>query len=59
MAVPLRVFDEIIGVLDAESVDLGAFDEADLDLFMSFAAQATIAIHNADLTATLEGIKTK
>jgi putative methionine-R-sulfoxide reductase with GAF domain len=49
MAAPLRVFDEVIGVLDAESAQTAAFDEEDLDLFTSFAAQAAVAIHNAGL----------
>jgi GAF domain-containing protein len=49
MAVPLRVFGEVIGILDAESLEESAFDEEDLDLFTCFAAQAAVAIHNADL----------
>ena len=53
MAVPLRVFGEVIGVLDAESVEESAFDEDDLDLFSCFAAQAAVAIHNANLVAKL------
>lgn len=54
MAAPLRVFGEVIGVLDAESAEEAAFDEDDLDLFTSFAAQAAVAIHNADLATTLK-----
>lgn len=54
MAVPLRVFGEIIGVLDAESVEEWAFTEEDLDLFTCFAAQAAVAIHNANLLEKLE-----
>jgi GAF domain-containing protein len=54
MTVPLRVFGEMIGILDAESTEEGAFDEEDLDLFTCFAAQAAVAIHNADLTAKLK-----
>ncbi len=54
MAVPLKVFDQVIGVLDAESIEEQAFNEEDLDLFTCFAAQATVAIHNADLTAKIE-----
>ncbi len=57
MAAPLRVFGEIIGVLDAESVEEGAFNEEDLDLFTCFAAQAAVAIHNADLLAKLNQVK--
>lgn len=57
MTAPLRVFGEVIGVLDAESVEENAFDEEDLDLFTSFAAQAAVAIMSAELTAKLDGIK--
>lgn len=57
MAVPLRVFGEVIGVLDAESVEEGAFSEEDLDLFTCFAAQAAVAIHNANLLERLETTK--
>jgi GAF domain-containing protein len=55
MAAPLRVFGDIIGVLDAESADVGAFGEEDLDLFASFAAQAAVAIHNANLAVRFDG----
>lgn len=49
MAAPLRVFGELFGVLDAESTEVGSFDEEDLDLFTSFAAQAAVAIRSAEL----------
>jgi GAF domain-containing protein len=51
MAVPLKVFGEIIGVLDVESVEESAFDEEDLDLITCFAAQAAVAIRNAEATS--------
>lgn len=54
MAAPLQVFGKIIGALDAESSQERGFDEEDLDLFTSFAAQAAIAIHNAALAERLE-----
>jgi GAF domain-containing protein len=54
MAAPLKVFDKVIGVLDAESTEVGGFDEEDLDLFSSFAAQAAVALRSAELTARLQ-----
>ncbi|MDD5306161.1 MAG: GAF domain-containing protein [Deltaproteobacteria bacterium] len=54
MAVPLRVFGEVIGVLDTESPIPEAFDETDLELFSAFASQAAVAIHNARLFKGLE-----
>jgi response regulator RpfG family c-di-GMP phosphodiesterase/putative methionine-R-sulfoxide reductase with GAF domain len=54
MAVPLRVFGELIGVLDTESPLLDAFTEQDLDLFAAFADQVAVAIQNARLFKGLE-----
>jgi GAF domain-containing protein len=54
MAAPLKVQGEIIGVLDTESPVPEAFDEDDLELFTAFAAQAAVAVHNAQLFRRLE-----
>jgi GAF domain-containing protein len=54
MTVPLIVKDEIIGVLDAESRSPGAFTQHELKLFQTFASQAAIAIHNAQLYMDIE-----
>lgn len=54
MAAPLKVGGRVLGVLDAESARVGGFDEEDLDLFTSFAAQAAIAIRGAALEARFE-----
>ncbi len=54
MAVPMRVYGELIGVLDTESPLADAFDEQDLELFGAFADQAAVAIHNARLFKRLE-----
>ena len=59
MAVPLRVYGELIGVLDTESPLQDAFDEQDLDLFTAFADQASVAIHNARLFRRLEDANTR
>ncbi len=45
-AVPLKMKDEVIGVLDIESEKLDAFSERDLRMFSVFASQAAIAIEN-------------
>jgi GAF domain-containing protein len=47
MAVPLKARGKLLGVLDAESTCPSAFDLHDLELFETFAAQASIAIENA------------
>jgi HD-GYP domain-containing protein (c-di-GMP phosphodiesterase class II) len=54
MAAPLIMRDEVIGVLDAESVEPNAFDEADLQLFATFASSAAVALHNAEIHSRLE-----
>jgi signal transduction histidine kinase len=49
LAVPIRLKDRVIGVLDAQSDQLDAFDESDLTVLQSLADQAAIAIENARL----------
>ncbi len=53
MAAPLRIENNVIGVLDAESKRTDAFEEGDLDLFRIFANQAATAINNASLMSRL------
>jgi putative nucleotidyltransferase with HDIG domain len=53
MAAPMRLDNQIIGVLDAESRRAGAFQESDLDFLSIFANQAATAIHNARLVSQL------
>lgn len=47
LAVPLIYAGEILGVLDAQSEQVGAFDENDRFLFEALADSIAIAIHNA------------
>ena len=54
MAVPLRVFGELIGVLDTESPLADAFSAQDLELFSAFADQVAVALQNARLFKVLE-----
>ncbi len=49
LAVPLLVAGRVIGVLDAQSDRLNAFDDSDLMVMQSLATQAAIAIENARL----------
>jgi len=54
MAVPLRVYGELFGVLDTESPTPDAFTVSDLELFQAFADQAAVSLHNARLFRRLE-----
>ncbi|MFH1531753.1 MAG: GAF domain-containing protein [Pseudomonadota bacterium] len=54
MAVPLVEGSRVFGVLDAESREPGAFDEADLELFCTFASHASVALQNAALIQDVE-----
>jgi HD-GYP domain-containing protein (c-di-GMP phosphodiesterase class II)/putative methionine-R-sulfoxide reductase with GAF domain len=54
MAAPMRLDNQVIGVLDAESKKLSAFQESDMDFFRIFANQAATAIYNARLVKQLE-----
>lgn len=47
MALPLRAGSEVIGILDAQSEQTGAFDEEDIELLSIMADQVSIAIQNA------------
>jgi PAS domain S-box-containing protein len=49
LALPLRVGERIIGVLDVESRRVGAFDQDDLTFYSTIAAQLGIALENARL----------
>jgi PAS domain S-box-containing protein len=46
MALPMRVAGELIGVLDAHSVDANAFTQADIQVFSTLADLVGIAIQN-------------
>jgi GAF domain-containing protein len=48
-ALPLRVREEIIGVLDVQSTEPGAFSGEDMRVLQSLADQAAVAISNARL----------
>jgi len=47
MAAPLKVNGDIIGVLDAEADQAGAFNDEDLVLFKIFASDVAVAIRNS------------
>lgn len=47
MAIPLRVGENVIGILDVQSEQTGAFDEDDIELLSIVADQVSIAIQNA------------
>lgn len=49
LAVPIKIKDKVIGVLDIQSVELNAFDESDLATFTTLAEMIAIAIENASL----------
>jgi signal transduction histidine kinase/ActR/RegA family two-component response regulator len=54
VAIPLKIRDRVIGVLDIESNELRGFDEEDLKTLFSFASQMSISIENAQLFADLK-----
>jgi signal transduction histidine kinase/AmiR/NasT family two-component response regulator len=48
-AFPLKIRDQVIGVMDVESDELMRFDEEDLKVLSSLASQVSIFIENAQL----------
>ncbi len=49
LAVPLKIGDRVIGVLDVQSSAPGDFEESDLALLQSLAAQVAVTVENARL----------
>ena len=49
VTVPIKVKDKVIGVLDAQSERVNAFDDTDLVVLQSLADQTAVAIENAQL----------
>ncbi len=54
MAVPLMAQGQLIGVLDAEAMEPGAFSEREFELFKAFGSWVAIALHNARLYRRVE-----
>ena len=54
IALPLKIGDKMLGVLNVESTELGAFRERDVRILSSLAAQAAVAIENARLYAEIQ-----
>jgi len=53
-AFPLKVRDQVIGVLIIESTEEGEFDDENLKVLSSFAGQVSFSIQNAQLFADLK-----
>jgi GAF domain-containing protein/ABC-type uncharacterized transport system substrate-binding protein len=49
MALPLKIRDRIIGVLDVQSTDAGAFSEEDVAILQTLADEVALALENARL----------
>jgi PAS domain S-box-containing protein len=54
LSVPIRVGEEIVGVLDVQSPQLNAFDENDVMVMETLADQIAVAIENARLYEALQ-----
>lgn len=59
MALPLRVADEIIGVLDVQSIVSNAFQEDDIEILSTLADQVAIAINNSRTYARMQELLEK
>jgi GAF domain-containing protein len=49
MALPLRSGDQIVGALDVQSKEIGAFRDEDIQMLSLLANQVSLAIENARL----------
>lgn len=59
MALPLRIGDEIIGVLDVQSIVSNAFQEEDIEILSTLADQVAIAIQNSRTYARMQELLEK
>lgn len=59
VALPLRVADEIIGVLDVQSIVSNAFQEEDIEILSTLADQVAIAIQNSRTYARMQELLEK
>lgn len=59
LAVPLKVQDRIIGILDAQSTRLNDFDQSDQALLQSLASQVAVAVDSARLFDTVREERAK
>ncbi len=56
MALPLRIGDQVTGVLDIQSIASNAFQEEDTDVLATLADQVAIAIQNANSYETSQAL---
>jgi signal transduction histidine kinase len=49
LTVPIKRGEEVVGVLDAQAREVGAFDNGDLMVLQTLARQVSVALTNADL----------
>ena len=56
MALPLRIADAIIGVLDVQSIVANAFQEEDIEILSTLADQVAVAIQNAHTYEAMQGL---
>jgi len=54
LAVPIKIGERVLGVLNVESKELGAFDEKDQELLEILASHAATAMSNLEHTRSLE-----
>ncbi len=54
LVLPLKVADEVIGVLDLQSRELNTFAESDIEVLSALADQIAIAVDNARLYASTQ-----
>ena len=57
LAVPLKIKEKVIGVLNAESCEFKAFDENDVKLFVTLGAQTAAAIESTRLLEEMRKTK--
>ncbi|MBA3530406.1 MAG: GAF domain-containing protein, partial [Ardenticatenales bacterium] len=57
LALPLRIGEQVIGVLDLQSIELNAFDAQDVQVLQTLADQLAVAVRNAQLFHTTQAAR--
>ncbi|MFZ4828250.1 MAG: GAF domain-containing protein [Phototrophicaceae bacterium] len=57
MAIPLSIGERVLGVLDVQAVEVGFFNEIDIQVHSTLADQLAVAIENAEIFSRMQDIQ--
>ena len=57
MAIPLSIGERVLGVLDVQAVEVGFFNQTDIQVHSTLADQLAVAIENAEIFSRMQDIQ--